>query len=255
MGTEYAGTDQFRGATFQAVDLTGATFRDCDLTGVRIVSSEIADLRVSGFNGTAGRVVVDDVDVTAYVSAELDRRHPERVRLRAVRSADDHRAMWATVERLWAETIARAERLPEPAQHERVDGDWSLVETLRHLVFAADTWVGRMILGEAVPHHRFALPPTDYPSGRAAEIGVDLAARPAYAEVLALHANRMVRARRVVADLTDAELDRVCTAELAPVWGTESHPVGECLRVLMGECCAHRRYAERDLAVIEARRD
>lgn len=34
-------------------------------------------------------------------------------------------------------------------RHERVDDEWSLVETLRHLVFAADVWMGRMILESA----------------------------------------------------------------------------------------------------------
>ncbi|SCE86772.1 DinB family protein [Micromonospora mirobrigensis] len=202
MPAEYAQTDQFRAATFRVADLSGATFRDCDLTGVRIVSSGVTDLRVSGFNGAAGRVVVDDVDVSAYVSAELDRRHPERVALRAVRTADDHRTMWDAVERLWAGTVARAEALPEPARRQRLDGEWSFVETLRHLVFAADTWVGRMILGEAVPHHRFALPPTDHPSDRAPELGVDLTSEPSYAEVLALHADRLARTRRLAAELT-----------------------------------------------------
>ena len=50
--------------------------------------------------GSTGTVVVDDVDVTAFVAAELDRRHPERVQLRGMRTAEDCRAMWDTVERL-----------------------------------------------------------------------------------------------------------------------------------------------------------
>jgi len=136
----------------------------CDLTQARIVGSQVAGLRVSGFGGEAGTVIVDDVDVTAFVAAELDRRHPERVQLRAVRTADDYRAMWDTIERLWSDTVGRAERLPERALHERVDDEWSFVQTLRHLVFAVDVWVGRMILGEPMPYHRLGLPPTDYPA-------------------------------------------------------------------------------------------
>src|SRR4051794_1120417 len=105
MTAEYTHTDAFRGAaTFRDADLTGATFRDCDLTKVRIVSSQVADLRVSGFGGSVGTVVVDDVDVTAFVAAELDRQYPERVQLRTIRTADDYRAMWNTIERLWSHT-------------------------------------------------------------------------------------------------------------------------------------------------------
>jgi len=35
--------------------------------------------------------------------------------------------------------------------HERVDDEWSFVETLRHLVFATDAWVRRAILGQPSP--------------------------------------------------------------------------------------------------------
>ncbi|MFC4018103.1 DinB family protein [Micromonospora sp. GCM10011542] len=206
MTGEQTDTGAFRGATFTGVDLSGATFRDCDLTGVRIVASEVADLLVSGHGGQAGRVVVGDVDVTALVAAELDRRHPERVRLRAMRSADDFRAMWDTTVRLWSGTIAQAERLPETARHERVDGEWSFVETLRHLVFAVDTWVGRMVRDEPTPCHRLALPPTDYPARATPELGIDLAATPSYAEVLALYGERCAQVGAAVATVTDAEL-------------------------------------------------
>ncbi|MEH0820975.1 MULTISPECIES: DinB family protein [unclassified Micromonospora] len=122
-------------------------------------------------------MVVDDVDVTAFVAAELDRRHPERLQVRAMRTADDYRAMWDALERLWSDTLARAEQLPEAVRHERADDEWSFAETLRHLIFAIDVWVGRMLLGEEKPYHRLGLPPTDYSRQDAAELGIDLEAR------------------------------------------------------------------------------
>ena len=130
----------FRGARFIGDDFTGATFRECDLRQVKIIGSMIADLHVSGFAGEIENVVVNDVDVTAFVVAELDRRQPERVQLRAVRTADDYREMWSAIERLWSDTIARAQLLPESARQERVDDEWSVVETVRHLIFATDVW-------------------------------------------------------------------------------------------------------------------
>jgi hypothetical protein len=253
MAAEYTYTDAFRGAIFTDVDLTRATFRDCDLTQARIVGSQVAGLRVSGFGGEAGTVIVDDVDVTAFVAAELDRRHPERVQLRAVRTADDYRAMWDTIERLWSDTVGRAERLPERALHERVDDEWSFVQTLRHLVFAVDVWVGRMILGEPMPYHRLGLPPTDYPAAGAAEMGIRLDARPSYADVLALYADRSNQMRGVIVAVTDPDLEQIRTAAPAPAWGVESHSVGDCLRVVMREHCEHRRFAVRDLALLQAR--
>ncbi|GAB1824329.1 DinB family protein [Herbidospora sp. RD11066] len=238
---EYTHTSAFR----------GATFRECDLTGVRIVGSLVDDLRISGFDGQAGTVVVDDVDVTAFVAAELDRRYPERVSLRAVRTADDLRLMWTTLEGLWADTAIRAGRLSEAMRGERVDGEWSFAETLRHLVFAVDTWVGRMVLRETAPYHPLGLPPTDFSAADSAGLGLDVGARPSYAEVLELHAERRSRVRGVLAVLTDDELGETRSAALMPSGDVESHSVGDCLRVVMREHCEHRRFAERDLAVLE----
>ena len=118
MPDEYDATTAFRGAQFTGVDFTGATFRDCDLRRVKIVDSWLVDVNVSGL---IGDVVVNDVDVTAFVEAELDRRHPERAQVREMQTADDYRTMWDTIERLWSDTVARARRLPEDARQERVD--------------------------------------------------------------------------------------------------------------------------------------
>jgi hypothetical protein len=52
----YSYTDAFR----------GATFRDCDLRDVRMVSSFVDGLVIRGFSGQAGRVMVDDVDVSQH---------------------------------------------------------------------------------------------------------------------------------------------------------------------------------------------
>ncbi|MFD9512118.1 hypothetical protein [Streptomyces mirabilis] len=60
------------------------------------------------------------------------------MQLRGMRTADDHRAMWDTIERLWSDAVARAERLPEAGRHQRVHDEWSFVETPRHLVFVTD---------------------------------------------------------------------------------------------------------------------
>ncbi len=204
----------FRGATFMVADLAGARFVDCDMTGVKIIDAALIGVDVSGY---VDRLVVNGVDVTAFVDAELDRRHPERVQLREMRTADDYRAMWDTVERLWSGTVARAERLPEPALHERVAEEWSFVETLRHLVYIADAWASRTVLDEPRPYHPLGLPQTAYAPADAAELGMDLDARPSYADVLTARVERMALIRDIVDGLTDAELERMCTR--APVPG------------------------------------
>ncbi|MEV4115600.1 DinB family protein [Nonomuraea sp. NPDC049695] len=208
------------------------------------------DVNVSG---DVRNFLVNDVDVTPFVEAELDRRHPERTQLRAMRTADDFRAMWDTIERLWAETVARAEKLPEAARHERVDDEWPFVETLRHLVFATDAWASRTILDEPMPFHRLGLTHTGYPPTDAATLGIDLDARPSYAAVMEARAGRMALVRGIVDSLTDTELARMCTRAPAPGYPEEPRSVGGCLRVVMEEECEHRCYMVRDLAILEAR--
>jgi uncharacterized protein YjbI with pentapeptide repeats len=71
--TASAGT--FRGVQFTEADFTGATFRACDLRDLKVVDSMLVDVNVSGI---IRNFVVNDVDVTAFVEVELQRRHPER---------------------------------------------------------------------------------------------------------------------------------------------------------------------------------
>jgi hypothetical protein len=243
------GAGEFRGASFTGADFTGANFRDCDLRQAKITDSWLVDVRVSGL---VGNFVVNDVDVTAFVEGELDRRHPERIQLREMRTADDYRAMWDTIERLWAETVARAGRLPEPALHQRVDDEWSFVETLRHLVFATDKWASHMILNKPMPYHPLGLPGAAYPPADAAALGIDLDVRPPLAEVMEVRGTRMTMASGIVDGLTDDDLERECPRLPAPGYPEGTYTLGRCLNVIMKEECEHRRYAVRDLAALEA---
>jgi hypothetical protein len=244
------GTNEaLRGTTFLVKDLAGARFVDCDLTGVKIVDSWLVGVDISGF---VGGLTINGVEVTGYVQAELDRRHPERVQLREMRTADDYRAMWATVEGLWAGALARAERLDEPARHARVDSEWSLAETLRHLIFIADSWAARTVLDEPTPYHRIGLPQTAYPPKDASALGIDLGADPSWAEVLEVRAERTALVRGLIDGLTDDDLTRPVTRSPAPGYPDEERTVGGCLEVVMDEECEHYRFATRDLAVLEA---
>ena len=73
MPAEYTQSDQFRGARIHLCDLSGLEIRDCDVTGLKIVDCYGGNVSLGG---GFERVVVNDVDVTAYVEAELDRLHP-----------------------------------------------------------------------------------------------------------------------------------------------------------------------------------
>jgi DinB family protein/pentapeptide repeat protein len=247
---EGGGSTAFRGARFDVADLRGARFTDCDLTGVTIRDGWLVNVSISGY---LSNVTVNGVDVTDFVGAELDRRHPERVQFRTGRTAGDARAMWETIERLWAEATERAGRLPIAALAEQVDGEWSFEQTLRHLIFITDAWASRTVLDEPMPYHPFGLPQSWYPDGEAAALGIDLTAQPGYTEILAARAGRMALMRRIMADLTDDGLERLCQRSPAPGYPDEERTVIDCLGVVMDEEIEHYRFAVRDLAVLEAR--
>ncbi len=244
------GSTEFRAARFDVADLRGARFTDCDLTGVTIRDGCLVDVTISGY---LSNVTINGVDVAGFVSAELDRRHPERVQLREVQDADGFRAMWETIERLWAEAAGRAGRLPTAALSEQVSDEWSFAQTLRHLVFITDAWASRTVLDEPMPYHPLGLPQSWYPAAAAAALGIDVGAQPGYAEILAARADRMAVMRRILADLTNGDLGRGCQRSPAPGYPEEDRAVAECIAVVMEEEIEHYRFAVRDLAVLEAR--
>jgi len=247
---EDGGSTRFRGARFEVADLRGARFTDCDLTGVTIRDGWLVDVSISGY---LSNVTVNGVDVGDFVSAELDRRHPERVQLREAQTAGDCRAMWDTIARLWADAVARAGRLPAGALTQHVDEEWSFEQTLRHLIFITDAWASRTILDEPRPYCSFGLPQSWYPAADATALGIDLSAQPGYAEILAARASRMTVMRRIVDSLTDDDLERPCERTPAPGYPHEKRTVIDCLAVVMEEEVEHYRFAVRDLEVLETR--
>jgi hypothetical protein len=246
---EGGGSMEFRGARFEAADLRGARFTDCDLTGVTIRDGWLVDVSISGY---LSNVTVNGVDVTDFVSAELDRRHPERVQFREGQTADNVRALWDTIERLWAQATERAARLPATAVDQQVNEEWSFAQTLRHLIFITDAWASRTVLDEEMPYHPIGLPQSWYPAADAAALGIDLAAEPGYDEILAARADRMAVIRRIVAGLTDDGLGRSCRRSPAPGYPEEERTVIDCIAVVLDEEIEHHRFAVRDLAVLES---
>jgi hypothetical protein len=247
---EGGGSTRFRGARFDVADLRGARFTDCDLTGVTIRDGWLVNVSISGH---LSNVMVNGVDVSDFVRAELDRRHPERVQFREVRDADGIRAMWDTIERLWGEAVERAGRLPAAARAEQVDEEWSFEQTLRHLVFITDAWASRTVLDEPMPYHPLGLPQSWYPAADAAALGIDLTAQPSYAEILAARADRRAVMRGIVTGLTDDGLGRLCQRSPAPGYPDEKPAVADCIGVVMDEEIEHYRFAVRDLATLESR--
>jgi uncharacterized protein YjbI with pentapeptide repeats len=234
------------GAQFHAVDLTGARFHLVDLTRVTIRGADLVDVDISA---RIENLRINGVDVVPLVEAELDRRYPDRAKMRPADAAG-YREAWDVLERLWQQTVARARGLDPELLHQRVDGEWSFIETLRHLVFATDAWVNRAILGQPSPWDPLDLPHDEMPDEPS--IPRDRDARPSLDRVLALRADRMTTVRDVLANLTDEQLAGMTQPVTEPGYPEpESFPVPRCLRAILNEEWQHRLYAERDLDALE----
>jgi hypothetical protein len=236
----------FQGARLNDVDFSGARLHSPNFEGTRITDGWLHNTDISGF---IGGLRVNGVEVAPLVEAELDRRFPERIKLRA----DDPPGLadaWAMIEDVWYSTVARARTLSDALLYERVDDEWSFVETLRHLVFATDSWLLRMVRQMSRPYHPWGLAPSFVADP--ASLGLDPSARPSLDEVLGVRRERMDAVKETIAGLTAEDLERVCLPPDTSAHPAEGCSVLTCLRVILDEEWEHSRYANRDLAVLES---
>jgi len=234
MAEEFEGRDLSE-AVFWGVDLSRARFRDVNLTDVTITHARVVNVDVDAF---VDHVTINGVDVTQYVN-EHDRWYPLRAMLRPADPAG-MRAAWDALEQAWATTIERARELTEAQRHASVDGEWSFVDTLRHLVFAMDKWFTAPILGAEAFH------PVGRPNTGSIDFGwpgLDRDADPTFDEVLAVRAARAARLRDFLDTVTPAELTRQ-----VDVLENGTTPLNECIYTVFEEEFEHNRYVVRDLA-------
>ena len=234
------------GAQFRTVDLSDSQFRAVYLKGAVMRGVELVDVDI---HGEVENLTINGVDIGPLVDAELNRRYPERAKMRPADPAG-YREAWDVVERLWDGTVERARRLDPELLHESVDGEWSFIETLRHLVFATDSWIRRAILGDPSPWDPLDLPWDEMPDTPG--VPRDRNVRPSLGEVLELRRDRMATARQVIEGLTAESLDADTEPVEGPGWPEpRSYPVRECLLCILNEEWEHRLYAERDLDALE----
>ena len=246
-----------KGATWHGYDLEGMVLDDCLLPGARFKNVDLRGAKIRGsllidveITGEVDGLTVNGVDVSAFVEAELERRDPDRAKMRPTDPAG-FREAWDILERRWAETVERARRLDPELLHEGVDGEWSFIETLRHLVFATDAWIRRALLGDPSPWSPLDLPHEDM--GERPGVPNDTQACPSLEEVLELRRDRMASMRRVVDELTDERLAEQTTVVEEPGYpNSAAFPVADVVSTILNEEWMHRQYAERDLAVLEA---
>jgi hypothetical protein len=242
-------SDDRQGPEFVDADLRGARFMRADLSGVvmRAVDVSGADIDAPWLSEGESSLYVNGVDVAPLVEAELDRRFPGRAERRAG-DPDGLRAAWAVLERTWAATLERATAMPAGTVDVSVCGEWSFAQTLRHLVMATDTWLGRAILGVEQPYHPIGQPHAEYESD-GYDMSVFTTVTPTYAEVLEVRAGRVAMVRDFLTTLTPQML----AAPHPNPWAPDCPETTlACLHVILNEEWEHHRYALRDLDAIEA---
>lgn len=237
---EFVGTN-LRGARFVGVDLSGAVMRAVDVSGADVDAPWLTDGESS--------LWVNGVDVAPFVEAELNRRFPGRSERRAA-DPDGLRAAWATLERTWAATLERVAAMPAGAVDVSVGGEWSFAQTLRHLVFATDMWLGRGVLEIERPFH-----PIGQLDAGTEDSGPHLSTfttEAPYDQVLEVRAGRVAMVRDFLATVTQDELAAPRRNPHDP-----QHPetARSCLHVILEEEWEHHRYAVRDLDAIDAKSD
>jgi DinB family protein/pentapeptide repeat protein len=241
-------SDDLREALFVGVDLGGARFVKADISGVVMRGVQLRGVEIDSpwLFDTQNALVVNGVDVLPFVEAELNRRFPGRAERRAA-DPDGLRAAWAKLESTWAATLARVAAMPAGTVDVSVGGEWSFAQTLRHLVFATDMWLGRAILRIEQPFHPIGQMDAGTENDGTERLVFTAVAQ--YAEVLEVRAGRVAMVRDFLATVTPDELAAQRGNPHAP-----DHPetVLSCLHVILDEEWEHHRYAVRDLDTIAA---
>jgi hypothetical protein len=239
--TIYSGTRDFEGATFVATSFRGATIRSSDVSGVTMRSVDVGGLDIDSHDLFFGSLFVNGVDVVPLVDAELNRQFPGR-ELQKAQTPEGLRDGWVAVQAAWDETVSNT---PPELVEAHVDDEWSLAQTLRHLVLATDAWLRRGIFGIEQPFHEIG-----QIFGGAADMGFDMsifrADTPTFEDILAVRAER----QQLVTDFLATVTPELLAEERDDPWGGgDWHPtVGDCVRVILEEEWAHLRYVRRDLA-------
>ena len=239
--TTHSGTNEFEGASFKRTSFKGATLRFSDVSGVTMRSVDVEGLDIDSHDLFNGTLLVNGVDVVPLVDAELDRQFPGRD-LQKAQTPECLRDGWLAVQSAWQTTV---QGTPPDLVDSHVADEWSLAQTLRHLILATDAWLRRGILRVEQPFHEIGQIFTG-----ADKMGFDMsifrAEPPAYAEVLAVRAER----QQLVTDFLATATAELLAEERENPWGGgDWRPsVGDCIRVILEEEWAHLRYIRRDLA-------
>jgi hypothetical protein len=237
--TIHSGED-FEGAMFVKANFKGATLRFSDVSGMTMRSVDVGGLDIDSHDLFFGSLLVNGVDVVPLVDAELNRQFPGRD-LQKAQTPAGLREGWVAVQAAWQKTVADT---PPDLVDSHVEDEWSLAQTLRHLILATDAWLRGGVLRMKQPFHEIGQIFTG-----AAQMGFDMSIFRVdpltYEEILEVRAERQQQVTDFLSTVTEESL----AEERDDPWGGDWHPsVGDCIRVILEEEWAHLRYIRRDLA-------
>ena len=240
-------------------DWSHSRFEEVDFSQSRFHNVYFQDTVIRGawlqrvdIDGLVDQVTINGVDVGPLIEAELDRRDPDRTLVRPT-DADGFRArLGGRRTPLGRRRSARAGAARGPAARARRR------RVVLHRDAAAPRLRHRRLGAAGGPGRPGALPPAragpHRDAGRHPGGAARPDARPSLDEILAVRAERMATVARVLGELTDERLDGMTEPVLEPGYpASESFPVRRCLGTVINEEWLHREFAERDLAVLEAR--
>jgi hypothetical protein len=225
---------------FENRDMAGAVFRNVNLHRAVFDDANINGLTIFGFR-------MDEL-----IQAEMDRRDPERGRLRMADPYDPEcvRAVLVCLDQVragffsWLQATEHSylTRRPGPAQ-------WSVLELVRHLLFAEDLYTNRWLLKNDEPWNKLGLLPV-FLAGRADFIDVGSQPTEDLEAILSAWAAVHARLMKFVANVTVEELCRG-TSQIDFGQGT----VGGILQGLALHDLEHIRQAEGVLHLVQSSSD
>lgn len=233
---------------FVEEDLQGAEFRECELDGARFLGVLMQNVEIDGL---ITQLVVNGVEVMGFVDTELDRRYPVRMLMRSNEPVD-LRDAWRQLRFDWVTTGTRMRQTPG-VEHESVNGEWSAVQTLRHLVFVHDSWFRRCCVGHTDLFTPMGIGPSVDPYREAH--GLDLSLEPSLDEVVMVRQAQAAELEAWVDSVTPEKLAATAPVPDDDVWPpyARGRTVRQCLGTVLNEEWEHHRFTTRDLDRITSR--
>ncbi len=152
-------------ARFDDINMAETTINNANLQDVTITDANIRGLTIFGFR-------VDEL-----IEVELDRRDPQRVKLRMedVHNLHDVRKVMGALNSLRTAFVQHLRLQSTEVLNNHPGPDrWSALEHVRHLVFAEDLYLNRWILRNSRPWVKLGfLPPFLYDNPAYADVGTE----------------------------------------------------------------------------------